>query len=140
MRKSTREESPIATRPPAAKPDLTIDDVRGLAPPVVVKELGHTLGLKLVAYISGAVAVKDVAKWIEGTSDPTPLEIDRMRWSLVLARIIVEHDSPRVAQAWFQGLNPRLNDRSPARLLREGRPDEIGPQVIDAARAFVIGA
>jgi hypothetical protein len=44
-----------------------------------------------------------------------------------------------VARAWFQGLNPQLDDRSPARLLREGDVDEIGPEVIAAERAFLVG-
>jgi len=35
--------------------------------------------------------------------------------------------TPTVVQAWFQGLNPQLEDRSPARLLREGDLDEVGP-------------
>jgi hypothetical protein len=48
-------------------------------------------------------------------------------------------ESPRIAQAWMQGLNPQLDDRSPARLLREGDVDEVGPAVIGAARAFLIG-
>jgi hypothetical protein len=32
-----------------------------------------------------------------------------------------------------------LDDRSPARLLREGTLDETGPQVLAAARAFLVG-
>jgi hypothetical protein len=44
-----------------------------------------------------------------------------------------------VARAWFQGLNPQLGDRSPARLLREGDLDEVGPEVIGAERAFLVG-
>ena len=44
-----------------------------------------------------------------------------------------------IAQAWFQGLNPQLGDRSPLRLLREGDLDEVGPEVIGAARAFLAG-
>jgi hypothetical protein len=44
-----------------------------------------------------------------------------------------------VAQAWFQGLNPQLEDRSPARLLREGDLDDVGPQILAAARAFAVG-
>jgi hypothetical protein len=35
-----------------------------------------------------------------------------------------------------QGLNPQLDDWSPARLLREGDIDEVGPLVLAAARAF----
>ena len=42
-----------------------------------------------------------------------------------------------MTQAWFQGLNPQLEDRSPARLLREGDLDAVGPEVIGAARAFL---
>jgi hypothetical protein len=58
---------------------------------------------------------------------------------LRLAKFIADHDSPGVAQAWFQGLNPQLDDRSPARLIREGDLAEVGPQVVAAARAFVVG-
>ena len=47
--------------------------------------------------------------------------------------------SPEIAQAWFQGLNLQLEDRSPARLLREGELEEVSPAVIAAARAFLIG-
>ena len=53
--------------------------------------------------------------------------------------MIRERDSNEIVQAWFMGLNPQLNDRSPARLLREGELDEIGPEIIAAARAFVVG-
>jgi len=59
--------------------------------------------------------------------------------ALHVALLIARHDSARVAQAWFQGLNPQLDDRSPARLLREGELDEVGPLVLSAARAFVSG-
>jgi hypothetical protein len=52
---------------------------------------------------------------------------------------IAASESPQIAQAWFQGLNPQLDDRSPARLLRESEVDEVGPEVITAARAFLIG-
>jgi len=40
-----------------------------------------------------------------------------------------------VVQAWFQGMNPRLDD-APARLLREGDLDHAGPEILAAARAF----
>jgi hypothetical protein len=39
-------------------------------------------------------------------------------------------------QAWFQGINPQLDDVPPARLLSEGQLDDAGPQVLAAARAF----
>jgi hypothetical protein len=33
-------------------------------------------------------------------------------------------------------LNPKLRDRSPARLLRDGDLEEVGPEILAAARAF----
>ena len=56
-------------------------------------------------------------------------------WESTLA----DTDGAEVARAWFQGLNPQLEDRSPARLLREGDIDDVGPQVIAAERAFLVG-
>jgi hypothetical protein len=44
----------------------------------------------------------------------------RLRLALQVALPIAEAAGPEVAQAWFQGLNPRLEDRSPARMLRDG--------------------
>jgi hypothetical protein len=41
-----------------------------------------------------------------------------------------------VVAAWFQGMNPRLGDVAPARLLREAELDVAGPRVLAAARAF----
>jgi len=51
-----------------------------------------------------------------------------------VAWLIAQHVNASVARAWFQGLNPQLDDRSAARLLREGELDEVGPQLLSAAR------
>jgi hypothetical protein len=37
------------------------------------------------------------------------------------------------------GTEPATGHRSPARLLRDGDVDEVGPAVVGAARAFLIG-
>jgi len=39
-------------------------------------------------------------------------------------------------QAWFEGMNPQLDDVAPARVLREQPLEQAGPAVIAAARAF----
>ena len=64
---------------------------------------------------------------------------DRLRVALQVALPLAEAESSEIAQAWFQGLNPQLDDRSPARILREGELEDVGPAVIAAARAFVTG-
>ena len=60
----------------------------------------------------------------------------RLRVALHVAVLLSERDTSEVIQAWFQGLNPQLADRSPARLLREGDIAEVSPMVLAAARAF----
>lgn len=127
-----------ATR--AARPDLEAYDYSTRAGfPVIVKELSDLLGSKLVAYIAGVLEVRAVSGWITGERDPRPHVPERLRLAFRVASLIAQHDSPRVAQAWLQGLNPQLDDRSPARLLREGDLDEVGRQILSAARAFVTG-
>lgn len=64
---------------------------------------------------------------------------NRLRVALQVALSLAAAESPEIAQAWFQGLNPQLDDRSPARMLREGELEEVGPAVIAAGRAFLIG-
>jgi hypothetical protein len=53
-----------------------------------------------------------------------------------IATLLREKDTPGVVQAWFQGMNPRLDDVAPARLPREGDLEQVGPSVLAAARAF----
>ncbi len=105
--------------------------------PVLVKGLRDLLGAKLVAYLGGVQETRAVRQWAEGTravQDKT--DEYRLRLAYQVAALIAEKDSPAVVQAWFQGLNPQLEDRSPARLLREGDLEEVGPLVLTAARSF----
>jgi hypothetical protein len=81
-----------------------------------------------------------VHQWAEGLRAPKDSDTEkRIRLAAQVARLIAAHDNAAVAQAWFQGLNPQLQDRSPARMLREGEVADIGPRVLAAARAFVVG-
>jgi hypothetical protein len=79
------------------------------------------------------------AEWAEGVRDPNGQTQRRLRLALQIAQTIADADGPEVARSWFQGLNPQLDDRSPARLLREGDLDEVGPEIIAAERAFLVG-
>lgn len=107
--------------------------------PVVVKELRELLGPRLVAYIAGVRETRTVREWTEGAPVKRPDIEPRLRTALHIAGFIAEHDAPSIVQSWFQGLNPQLDDRSPAKLLREEDIDEVGPEVLAAARAFVVG-
>jgi len=107
--------------------------------PEVVSELRAVLGARLVAYLGSVRETRAVRQWAEGQREPSEEVRNRLRVALQIAVPLAETESPQIAQAWFQGLNPQLNDRSPARMLREGEVDEVGPAVIAAARAFLIG-
>src|SRR5438552_3885058 len=123
-----------------ASPDAsTYGRVIKMTVPSVAQKLEELLGAKLVAYIAGVTEARAVRKWSQGEREPRPDVVERLRIALRVALMIAESDGPGVAQAWFQGLNPQLGDRSPARLLREGDVDEVGPEVIGAERAFLVG-
>jgi hypothetical protein len=106
--------------------------------PEVVHEVREILGAKLCAYLGSVKETRAVNQWADGSRAPSADVQRRLRTALQAAAPIAETDSAAVAQAWFQGLNPQLDDRSPLRLLREGDLDEVGPNVIAAARAFLV--
>src|SRR2546422_1141779 len=108
--------------------------------PHIVKDVSGLLGPKLVAYIAGVVETRAVQQWAEGVSRPKEPDTEgRLRLAAQIAKLISARDNSAVAQAWFQGLNPQLDDQSPARLLREGDVADVGPKLLAAARAFVAG-
>jgi hypothetical protein len=105
----------------------------------VTTELRELLGAKLVAYLGRVSETRAVHQWAEGERLPSDEVQQRLRFALRVALPIATADSPAIAQAWFQGLNPQLDDRSPARLLRDGDLEEVGPAIVAAERAFLIG-
>jgi hypothetical protein len=107
--------------------------------PEVAAALRDLLGPRLVAYLGSVRETRAVHQWAGGERAPADAVQLRLRVALQVASMLAEAEGPRIAQAWMQGLNPQLEDRSPARLLREGELQEVGPAVIGAARAFLVG-
>ncbi len=106
--------------------------------PEVVDELRDVLGAKLVAYLGSVQETRAVRQWSEDDRAPSDDVRQRLRVALQVALTLAGVESPQIAQAWFQGLNPQLDDRSPARMLREGDLDEVRPAVTAAARGFLV--
>ncbi len=127
----------MATTQSAARPDFAAHD-RAYRLPIdrVVTELRDVLGAKLVAYIAGVTETRAVREWADGVRTPRSPVPEQLRLALQVVEMLRQRESTAVVAAWVQGLNPRLDDRSPARLLREGDLEEVGPQVLAAARAF----
>ncbi len=122
------------------RPDLTAYERATRSElPTLITELAGILGHRLVAYMAGVGETRAVREWADGRREPRDPIPNRLRLAYRVAHLIGEHDSPEVARAWFQGLNPQLDDQSPARLIREQAIEEVGPDVVAAARAFVVG-
>jgi hypothetical protein len=120
------------------RPDLAAyNEAVGMSTAELVTALRNLLGAKLVAYIGGVKETRAVRQWADGTRNIANRDdVERLRVAYRAARMINARDSTQVVQAWFQGLNPFLDDVSPARLLRDGDIDTDGPRVIAAARQF----
>lgn len=130
----------MSTTDQTSRPDFAAYHYATTAPfRFVAKELIDSLGPKIVAYIGGVTEVSAARGWSDGTEPKDPNVQPRLRVALRVTRLLMQRDSAAVAQAWFQGLNPQLGDRVPAQLLREGSIEEVGPDVVAAARAFVVG-
>jgi hypothetical protein len=112
-----------------------------LATPELVERLRDLLGAKLVAYLGSVQETRAVRQWADTGAARTPSTdvVNRLRMAYRIAALLHERDSAAVVQAWFQGMNPRLDDVAPARLLREGDLEQVGPQVLAAARSFAVG-
>ena len=122
----------------SARPDLVAyRDAMTMTTAELVTSLRDLLGAKLVAYLGGVKETRAVRQWADGTRDiANPTVAERLRLAYRAASMISQRDSKEVAQAWFQGLNPFLDDRAPARLLRDGDLESDGARVIAAARQF----
>ena len=114
--------------------------VNGATVPKIVDDLRVALGAKLVAYIAGVSETRTVRAWAEASRRPTPAAEDRLRLAHRIVTLISQSEGEAVVSTWFQGMNPQLEDRSPARVLHEDSFDEAGARVLAAANASSAGA
>ncbi len=91
-------------------------------------------GQNLTALLAGIASPKTVARWTRGQV-PHPAHLARLRAAFQIATLIELGASRQTAQAWFVGMNPILDHRSPAVVLAD--EPEAAPRVMEAARAFL---
>jgi hypothetical protein len=103
---------------------------------VVVRELDEALGSTMVAAIGGVSETRAVKRWM---TDREPQRPHVLRFALQLSWIICGKSDRHTARAWFQGVNPHLNDGVPLLLLRQRELAEIQGPLMAAARAFQNG-
>ncbi|MGO4856753.1 hypothetical protein [Arthrobacter sp. 2MCAF14] len=113
-------------------------DAMNMEVPELIQALRDILGARLVAYLGSVKETRAVRQWAdpEDPRKPSAAVEQRLRDAYQIAGTLREVDSATVIQAWFQGMNPYLEDHSPAMVLREGPPEESRIRVLAAARAF----
>jgi hypothetical protein len=111
------------------------DSIR-FTPAEITTALREILGARLVAYIGHVNSTRPVGEWATGASKPSGETLERLRTAYYIAALLRERESPATVQSWFQGMNPQLNDRAPARLLRDEPVHVVRPDVIAAALSF----
>lgn len=97
--------------------------------------LQDALGQRLVAFMVGVEDPKTVGRWAQGQM-PRDHEVERrLRDAHQTFRLLLEKESPYTVRAWFVGLNPQLDDESPAAAIKAGNAKDV----LVAARAFLAG-
>lgn len=98
----------------------------------VTATLQSQLGQALLSVIVGR-DTRTVARWVSGDVQPPQASEQRLRDTLQIMTLLTTTDAVSVARAWFMGMNPQLNDETPAEALADGRAREV----LGAARAFI---
>lgn len=101
----------------------------------VASFLQETLGQKLVAHMVGVSNPKTVGKWASGESAPRSAHEDALRSVHQISLLLLTKESRHTVRAWFLGMNPQLNDLSPANVIADGRYGDV----LAAAKAFLAG-
>ncbi len=101
----------------------------------VARTLQEILSSRLTAYLAGVKSTKTVARWASGEiTDIRDYETEqKLRAAYEITQLLLRYDAPDTIRAWFIGMNPELDDMSPAEIIRDGQlKDAMG-----AARAFI---
>jgi hypothetical protein len=98
----------------------------------MAKFLQDSLGTGLLMYLVDVKDPKTISRWANGQVDSIRnLDVERrLRATNQIVEILLEIDSARTIRGWFLGMDPTLDDESPADVIREGRlSDALGAAV-----------
>lgn len=97
-------------------------------------ELSRVFGRQLLAIIVGK-DVRTIQRWIAAGKGPGADDESRLRNAYQIYALLSRVEGDHTVRAWFMGMNPQLEDESPAEALADDRAREV----MAAARAFVNG-
>lgn len=98
----------------------------------IVRSLRRDLGAMLLAVSVRAPSTAIVDAWAAGTQAPDPEQERLLRAAYEIVQTLLPWDAAATIRAWFAGMNPELDDRSPALVLAEDPT-----LVLHAAYAFI---
>lgn len=104
-----------------------------------VQILVENLGAALTSHMLGKTT-STIGRWAQGSNKPAALEDERRIESTfqIFQHLMKGEGAPRsnhAVRAWFIGMNPQLDDRSPAEAIADGEYR----RVMAAARSYTAG-
>lgn len=107
----------------------------GVSPEDIVRRLALVLGRNLLALIVGRT-VRTVDRWLKNDDlRLEPADERTVRDTFQVYSLLRSVEGDHTIRAWFMGMNPQLEESSPAEALAEGRFREV----MAAAKAFATG-
>jgi hypothetical protein len=88
----------------------------------------------LLAVVVGVPSVRVIDAWVAGTAAPDPAQERLLRAAYEVVQTLLPWEAAATIRAWFAGMNPELDDRSPALVLAEDLA-----AVLRAAHAIIAG-
>lgn len=92
------------------------------------------LGVQLTALLAD-VDARTITRWGSGEVEPRDQGEKRIRAAYQVFRLLEADEASPTIRAWFMGMNPQLDDLSPAEAIAQDRYREV----LSAARAFSTG-
>ncbi|TDS82345.1 hypothetical protein [Nesterenkonia aurantiaca] len=109
--------------------EFPVRDVSG-----IVRELMVVFGTSLLSFIM-EVDSRSLQRWSGGQGIRYESE-KRVRDLHTVFTLLRQKEEPATIRAWFMGMNPQLDDASPAEAIRDGSARDV----MAAARAYLNAA
>ena len=113
-----------------------VRDAHAHAVELGVSDIAAALQTQLGQALLGVIVNKTertLTRWTKAAVRPPHASEQLLRDTFQVFELLTSAESADVARAWFMGMNPQLDDESPAEALSTGRARDV----MAAARAFI---
>ena len=113
-----------------------VRDAHAHAVELGISDIAAALQTQLGQALLGVIVNKTertLTRWAKAAVRPPHASEQLLRDTFQVFELLASAESADVARAWFMGMNPQLDDESPAEALSTGRARDV----MVAARAFI---